>query len=335
MAEFAPSRTLTDVRLAFLAGFEYDAAVNGQSAELSAALEWDHPGAEHRPLQEFRTPEEFLVQKQIFTEGRAPIPSWPPIRGRAREKLQMEFQLPAGPLPLDFTVYASCFREQGLITLLAVADVEEVTLDRLLFVKQGKWYRCEDAAGASWLAVNAGGAPGGAESYSECFRRFLERQLAVGVAPNRWPIFDFIELSHVGPSVGGGPNSDSRLQVQEHWGLLVGDEGYRLLDSNEATYSVLLNDPAWRFRGRRDWLYNFSTTSCLAFVDPDIKAHRTDWRTYYSGTVGKVDILDRYLAFSPSIPTLQDGIPLLVEICLLRYAELRRISDLLKKDEGE
>lgn len=327
MDAFAPSRLLTDVRLAFLAGFTYDASASEQETSSRsvqrAAFEWVDPhDVTQSPLQGFRIPEEFLVQKQIFTEGRAPIPSWPPLRGRARDRLALNLNLAIRALPLDCEIFVACFAEQQIVVLLAAIDFREISLDDLIFVKQGKWYPCADLMRPV------------SKSYSECFRSFLDARGFVGVTENSWPIFDFIELCDSGPAVGRGPNENKSLTVAEHWGLLVGDEGYRLIDEGEAGYAASLTDSAWRFRGRKDWLYNFSPTSCLAFISSQTKSHRAAWREFYTQTVGNVEMLDRYLGFTTRIPTLQDGIPLLVEICLLRYAELRRISNILRREEG-
>jgi len=267
----------------------------------------------------------------MFTEGRAPIPSWPPLRGEAHDKLTLRFQLANGSLRLAFDVFVACFSEQRIITLLAVGAVPEISLDELIFVKQGKWYHCRDDS-RHWLEVVGGNTRCGV-SYSSCFEQFLRERGAVGLKPNEWPIFDFIELRSCGPAAGSGPNASANLEIDEHWGLLAGDEGYRLIDTGETNYAETLKDPAWRFRGRKDWLYNFSPTSCVAFVDAGIDASRRAWRRYYAGNVGEVAILDQYLGFNSAIPALQDGIPLLVEICLLRYVELRRISELLQREE--
>ncbi|MBV8530131.1 MAG: hypothetical protein JO104_02350 [Candidatus Eremiobacteraeota bacterium] len=331
MVEFKPSRALKNVRLSFLAGFACDPPTPNQPPVLAPNFAWDHS------LDDFRIPEKFLSQKQIFTPGHAPIPSWPPLRGQVTDKrLEVVVELAAGPRRIVFDhVFVSFFAIQRILTMLAVVSFDEILVDDLLFIKQGKWYDC-DAEAKPWLKYSDGTC---GHTYVKCFARFLNDCAVQGVKDEGWPVFDFIELRMDGPSDGPGPNTDDRLPIAEHWGLLMGDEGYRLIDTTtenyELNYKQALVGAASCFHGRRDWLYNFSPTSCLAFVDSNIEASRAAWSEFYAKNVGKIEMIDAYIGFTPVVPALQDGVPLLVEICLLRYAALKRISLLLQSEEGK
>ncbi len=336
---YKESRQVRNAGFALLAGYHCATQWQELRNATSSCIDWDDPKDPNSrgvdgPVGDFRIPEKFLISKQLFVEeGESPIPSFPPKRGRSRRDCTLDVRVGGGDkLTLPFTVVLSYFETQNVLTLVAYVRFSEISIDRLLFVKEAKWFKEKDE---DWLRLRADGSnPQRVDSYADAFEAFLHACGANGFCTKDWPLFDFLEISDYGPALGGGPNSDVRLTVREHYGLLYGDEGYRLIDDTEKRYQAFLLDDDTRFRGRAEWLYNFGHTTCLSFVTPDIAQSRLTWSTYYRDRVGYVPILDRYIGFDTDVPSLRDGIPLLVELCLLRYVELRAIADLLKKEQG-
>ncbi len=323
---FEPAPLLRNVRLAFVAGFRIQRNAHGRTTP--ARGRW--PAGWTAELCDFVIAETFLnsEQKQMFLRGRQLIKSWPPERAQAPGSLKLTLALTSRELLFEFGVYTAYFKDQRIIVAIAQSKQFDITLDDLIFVKNAKWHNCGKDAGPHWLKVTDSGACG--VSYYHCMAAFLiERGLPLDTS-EPWPLFDFIELRDRGPARGGGPNACAPLSIAQHWGLLCGDEGYRLIDESEPKYTQALQNEEWRLRNRRDWLYNFIATSCLAFVDPRIESHRRLWEEFYSRRLCQLKSVTDYVGFNPDIIGLQDGIPLIVEVCLLRYAQLRNVLEILK-----
>ena len=332
---FTEARMLRGSRFGLLCAFEYSPRSFGKWRNTSEDFTWsDETSSLTAPLLDFQIAERFLLSKQLFFGRRQPIPSYPPIRGVARKPFRLAIKLSKRRLDLDCEAIVSFFAVQNILTVLVHTEFAEITIDELIFLKEAKWYVSDGQD--LWMALETEGQTEKAlpiRSYQLALNHILGKVGAEGVTNYDWPIFDFIELHDSGPSVGRGPNSDNPLTLNEHWGLLCGDEGFRLIDHNESAYRNYLVDDANRFRGRDVFLYNFFHNSCLAFKSKDEKLMRAAWRKFYVDNVGHVPRLDRYLGFATKIPCLTDGIPLLVELCLLRYIELCRVDLILQSEE--
>ena len=332
---FAPSRLLKDVGFGFLTAFELSEKEfkkwQAKTRRSNKVVVWaDEKRLEDGGLADFAIAEAFLTSKQLFLRGGRAIPSYPPVRAFLGTK-QIIVNMAAEELPFKFNFIISHFAKQGLLTVFSYTSLPAIPIDFLIYLKESKWHGTADQThGWSWIGDK--GERVTATSYSGLLSRMLSSLRLNPLHDGNYPIFDFIELSDVGPGTGEGPNLEQRLTVQEHWGLLCGDEGYRLLCPSEKMYETYIVNPENRQRGREVFLYNFSTTSCLAFVATNRAERRRAWQIYYRDHVAYSKRLDDYLTFSPQVPGLTDGIPLVVEVCMLRYVELTRIDRELEKE---
>jgi hypothetical protein len=231
-----------------------------------------------------------------------------------------------------FNFVVSYFLEQSILSIYSSATFAAITVDQLIYIKECKWHNSSESR-QGWSYTTTDGTFAVATCYSDLVKKLLQGLGLKRLRDEQWPIFDFIELSDFGPGIGGGPNPERRLTVSEHWGLLSGDEGYRLIAEDEPAYTEFVTKPSNRFRGRRAFLYNFFPTSCLAFSSRDRSEERQRWREFYRQHVAYDRKLDDYIGFSPLAACLTDGIPLLVEVCLLRYIELARVDEELERDD--
>ncbi|GAB4226226.1 MAG: hypothetical protein Tsb0032_32540 [Kiloniellaceae bacterium] len=325
---FEPPKLLRGVRLGFLAAFEfrpepYMAFTEGSCGRFIWRAE---EAARATELANFAVAEEFLLGKQLFFGRERPIPSFPPRRGVSEARIRLAFKQRHKSIVADCEAVVSLFEEQGVLTALLHAEIDEISVDDLVFLKELKWYQ-----GAEHPLIEVGPEATPARTMHEAICQVLRCFGADPVRDNHWPIFDFIELNRDGPSVGNGPNEGNRLSVAEHWALLTGDEGFRLIDSDDEKYAKFLKSEEHLFRGRSYFLYQFFPTSCLAFTEQNADAIRGRWQAFYRENVQEIPVLDAYIGLSTRVVCLRDGIPLLVEVCLLRYIELTRIDRALSK----
>jgi hypothetical protein len=92
-----------------------------------------------------------------------------------------------------------------------------------------------------------------------------------------------------------------------------------------------------QFTSRSYFFYHFWSTSCLAFYASDMASTKASWADWYKRNVGLVPLVDRYIRLASPVPCMADGVPLVVEACLVRYMELRRLAsdlDSLMKRRG-
>lgn len=295
----------------------------------SSRIHWSNNAVPRdEPLQEFQIVQKFLLEKQLFFGRDRPFPSFPPERGITIDRLAFKLRLATRTVDLNFHLLSSYYREQKILMVLLFGELPDLSLDELIFLKQTKWYK--ETGERSCLSL-ADHPERRFASLHETIVTALEDLGLSAIDKNEWPFFDLIELHDFGPSGETGPNSENRLTSQQHFGLLTGDEGYRLIDPKEKNVCDFLAAEDMRFAGRKYFLYHFHVTSCVAFLDARIYDWRGDWRRYYKDHVGYIKLLDNYIGFRNTIPCLADGIVLLVEVCLLRYVELCRIDQLLER----
>ena len=298
-------------------------------------------------LKQFRIAENFFLDKQLFFGGKEAIPSYPPQRrGHLQKETSVTFKFGSRQnetLVLNnICVLLAYFNDQKILTVFLFTTLPSLSVDRLIFLKQAKWYRIGDKG---WSLTLDKPKPASVHSVHELmFELLASYGLALPETERAgesaaWPIFDFINLRDVCPSMTKEGNGELKkphtsnwegareLTRAQHLGLLVGDEGYRLIDKGAAShYAGSLEDANTQLRGRDYFLYQFAATSCLAFYAPNIADTKTNWANWYKDQIGHVPILDSYIRLVPEVPCLADGVPLRVEVCLLRYIVLWGIS---------
>ena len=277
-------------------------------------------------LEPYRIAERFLLDKQLFFTDEEPIPSFPPIRGRLTNSIKVSIVKNSNTINLELTVDLSAFESQKVLIAYFHCKIPEISVDDLILLKECKWFKSSSDSGSFKVKSDKLGEM---DSISDLQFQVLRSSGIHSIEQKSWPVFDYVQLTDVGPSVGRGPNLSKPLDLQEHWGLLVGDEGYRLIDYKQSNYKEHLESDETRFRGRFVFLYQFSPTSCLIFYDKNIRSKRSAWASYYQENIADIPDLVKYIGFETDVPGLTDGIPIMVEICLIRYVELKRIDELM------
>ena len=282
------SRTLDNVRFGLLGAFEllprkYIAFQRGRLGKLV----WDRDIGSDRPLEAYRAVEEFLLEKQIFFGRERQNPSFPPDRATCDVPLNIAFRIGGREFQSEFGLIVSLFSEYDVLTILLYTEFSQISVDELIFIKGLKWYKSDNDC-CIWI----GPEQDPADSIYDAMHQILRGYGSDPLSNLYWPIFDFVELSDYGPAVGEGPNEESRLHLNEHWGLLSGDEGYRYIDAERGPYSATLTSEDIKFRGRSYFLYQFFPTSCLSFMDAEVDEIKEVWRKYYKKSVNHLPVLD-------------------------------------------
>lgn len=290
----------------------------------------------------FAIAQDFLTEKMLFIRKSDPVPSLQAQRGVStiNHKLLFEFgDEHHTSLQLDMKLAVAYFRrsrDTNLLIAFIFGLIDSIHLDHLIFLKQAKWYRSEGSRG--WAARWQGEAR--SESMRKLISRAIKRCGTDGWNDNtneNWPVFDFIELSDIGPaeSVASHPKHVRTLTDEQHWGLLSGDEGYQHNKYDQkSAYQELFGAKESKFTGRSYFLYHFAPTSCIAFMSTMMRAIKSEWADDYKKNVGYVPVLDSYIRLAPEIPCMADGIPLVVEACLVRFIELRRSAQVIEQEIG-
>lgn len=346
-----PSLILQGVKFGFLSAFDMqeDAFHRWRESPAdSTGFNWIRPGQEMNSdaSQEpdlrntYRTVQRFLTEKMLFIAKTDPVPSLRAERGVSTHEHQLTFGFgneEKKQLSLNLRIAVTYFRDSGILTAFIFGSIDSITLDHLIFLKQTKWYEANSQRGwsAKWVDSHAR-----CKSIRELIATGLESRGATGLSmgfDENWPVFDFIELADVGPAatVGSHPKQPRRLTEEEHWGLLSGDEGYRLTDRDDkAAFRDALIDKVGKFSSRSHFLYHFAPTSCIAFMSPSMGEIKNEFADRYRKEIGRVDMLDSYIRLTPPIPCMADGIPIVVESCLIRFVELRRSARTIEQEIG-
>ncbi len=280
-------------------------------------------------LHEFVIVEKFFLDKQLFVGYRGVIDPCKPMRGILREDCSVKLELSSRNRKFNFKVCLAYFDMNEVLELLLFCDLDSIGLDDLIFLKQAKWYRSE-AEGWRMIAPYSDGSH--CRTIADlCAVILASCQLDTSALQQQgWPFFDFIEIENVRPCKSVQLKADHVLSDREFFGLVTGDEGYRLVDVKADYVKSVIDDKKMQFVGRKYFFYQFSLTSCVGFFSKDRHLVRKKWSDKYRYSVGYIPSLFEYTGFKNSVPCIQDGILLLVERCLLRYVKLHQLYSSLE-----
>jgi hypothetical protein len=345
MSRFHSSRELTQVSFAILSAHDVQSSTfahwKRKSGEDGTIVWADQKHADRSAsslpnpdcvslLSNFEAASGFLTEKMLFSGKDADKRFRSQARGASKTAFDVTFgfdRTSGRQRQIQFHVVLGHSEADSLLTVLCFAALDRISLDELIFIKQAKWYRTHPDQGWTLTLKDCGEC----ESLREVIEKIvLQLDLDVSGTPKEWPIFDFIELRGIGPAqvvTSQFANEGSRLTPSEHLGLVIGDEGYRFIsDHEDSRYSRVLTDEAMQFQGRDYFLYHFAATSCVGFLSSDAGEKKCDWANIYKENVGHICSLDAYQRLDPAVPCMADGVPLLVESCMVRDIGLRRIS---------
>lgn len=335
---FEPSQELSDVRFGLMGHFTLSESNYIRWQRNSGAwIKWYRSGAtgpverradDSAAIGAFRTAEDFLVGKMLFVDKEQQKKGLPD-RGELNESVpaQLRFFPNQAENVLDsgWKVILSYYSKYECLMALLYTRISKISVDQLILLRELKWYQKEQD---SWI-LSYNGKLLQTKPLLDLIHRILRDVCCCPLAlesQQKSPLFSLIELRQTGPAWGfmNGCSYVRRLKPEEHFGLLSGDEGYRLADAPDF-------DQTMQFTGRNYFSYQFSPTNCIAFYMPDMGEKKTNWADWYRGNVARVPTLDRYIRLDPFVPCLADGIPLLIELCLIRYVELTNLKDEIGK----
>ena len=270
---------------------------------------------------EYKIVEKFFLDKQLFIGKRGDIDPSKPMRGVVSETFNVCIHLSKKCIRVSFKASLAYFEKQEVLQLLLFDMIPKIDIDSLIFLKQCKWYKSEKEG---WRIVTNYSNEVEVTSISElCLSILSITGLDTKQINKEWPFFDFIEIENVSPD--SKFIAKNLLSKSEYFALVTGDEGFRLVDPDADYVANVINNDKMKFVGRKYFLYHFSLTSCIAFFSKDRLQIRKEWSNYYKDNVGYIPSLYEYTHFTNTLPCIADGILLLVERCLLRYAELHRV----------
>lgn len=290
-------------------------------------------------ISEFEVVENFLLGKMMFVGG-GENKNWNrPVRGEFTPGIPVSFdflpdQEDCEKIHWNWSVLFTYYKRYEALIVFLYSPIPKISVDQLIFLRNLNWYPEDKENRWKMECINDGTQLG---SIQALFNHVLTASLLGDKKiDNNCPIFSFMELQAVGPSneILSFPKNRRQLSAAEHYGLFSGDEGYRLVNlhlplgalGNKPGDALASFDPKLTFSGRRHFAYQFSPTSCLAFMAEDVAAEKAKWEKWYSENVCNAPILLRYIRLASTVPCLSDGIPVLIEICMLRYAALVKVE---------
>jgi hypothetical protein len=339
---YSASRYLYDVKFGLLSAIELSTnEYRRWKHDKTTPINWQQKDINGLPdnnagsiLNDFFVVEKFYLDKQLFVGKRGGWHSFRPERGISNRSIEVRYKLAKRSIAkrsikVEFKVAVAYFEEHNVMQILLFTTFPKIRLDDLIFIKQAKWYQVE-TSGWKLLVNLSGPSP---DNLSSLCAKVLNSFGLADVEDKGHPFFDFIEVSNLSPSENPSENksfkADHRLTTNEHYGLLTGDEGYRLIGDNNESVKNALSNETMSFGSRDYFFYHFTSTSCVCFFSKDRSKIRNEWSRWYRDNVGFIPSLYDYTNFSSPLPCIADGVILLIERCLLRYIELSRVYEYL------
>ena len=339
---FEPSTVLSNVQFGLMGYLPLteERFKEWRKQDQSKLIAWGDKSQPPPPtIKQFQIVEEFLLGKMLFVGDNHKKEKNRPFRGELIESVSALFEFGGNSTfenktPWEWNVIFTFYpKYDALITLLYVT-IPSISVDQLIFLRELKWY-LPDENKSSKMILQKGNLP--LTSFKDLFDKiFPDVQLTEEKIDTNCPFFSFMELRSIGPAeaVMPYPESAHRLSAAEHYGLFSGDEGYRLVSVGSTCtssgaktgYPSPLFDPKFQFSGRRHFAYHFSPTNCIGFMSSDLATKKGEWANWYSVNVTHVPTLSDYIRLASDVPCLSDGIPVLVEVCMLRYMVLVKIE---------
>lgn len=343
--EFFASPMLFNVQFGLMGYFKMPHANfcrwRNQAAEKK--IFWHAPDTEFMSsppvIQQFRTIERFLIEKMLFVGKKRQLSGSIPWRGKLESNIPTEFRCRTGtgqehPLEIIWNVSLSYYQENDGLILFLHANIPEISLDHLILLRNLKWQQSPNLASWSISVKNSAKQFGLYQSFIHNILAESGHSCPTGQSDQSAPLFSFTALDQIGPAKDVMPyplfDDKKRLTEQEHWGLLSGDEGYRFVQIEKENRYISLQDKKMQFCGRDYFSYHFSPTNCIGFFSERMAATKKAWADWYRENIADIPTLDGYIRLSPEVPCLADGIPILVELCLLRYVELTNVEQELR-----
>ncbi|HTV32184.1 MAG TPA: hypothetical protein VME69_03655 [Methylocella sp.] len=328
---YEQSQKLIDVGLGYMGHFK----MSPNDPWFQKSSPWIQWKKEHSSaISQFRQVEDFLVNKMLFVGKVRQADGSIPKRGELKTPASVEFLFVPGQenssINLNFNVVFTFYHKyEGLIVFL-YANVSEISVDHLIILREIHWYSADNHSWKISYRDPITGVSKPMESLRHLISSILEDVLCPWVvhSAKQCPqLFSLIELRRTAPAWGFMNDSpiQQRLTPNEHWGLLSGDEGYRLIGQPDF-------DEILQFNGRRYFSYHFSPTNCIAFYWNDMGERKSSWADWYRENIANIPMLDSYIRLNPQVPCLADGIPLLIELCLLRYVQLTNLHSVLESE---
>ena len=327
-----------------LAKTQFDVWRNGCGTGL---VTWSDNPEPTATVCEFQIVENFLTNKMLFVGNSDTKGENTPIRGELLKKTlvsceyKVEDEKSQNTAWQWSTLFAFYEKYEALLVIIHT-NIPEISVDQLVFLREKVW--CPKSETASWQLIVE---PEKKRLYS--FHSLFDQVLEAGGLPTvkidvDYPLFSLMELRTIGPAeeVMNFPVQAAQLTLGEHYGLFSGDEGYRLVNlektqtkpSINTGYPWSLFDTQYQFSGRKYFAYHFAATNCICFMAKDVAVQKKQWAEWHADHVANMSSVVDYIGLAASVPCLSDGIPVMIELCMIRYRtmiglerELRRAFD--------
>lgn len=344
---FQPSTTLSNVKFGLmgylpLSKEEFDTWRTGDKAGLVGWSDSGQPPS--ATIREFQIVENFLPNKMLFVGNSDSKGENVPLRGELTKQVPVQCDFGVGPDAEKSTAWSWAavfvfYEKYDALVILLHTDIPRISVDQLVFLREQVWYPGNTKK--SWrLFVESEQKV--LDSFHALFNCVLsDARLHSLKIDKDYPLFSLIELRSIGPAteVMNFPSHRDSLTLGEHYGLFSGDEGYRLVNLERGGagspintgYPSSLFDPQYQFSGRKHFAYHFSSTNCICFMAEDVANLKKKWADWYTAQVVEMSTVSEYVGLATNVPCLSDGIPIMVEVCMIRYRSLVSIERELRQ----
>ena len=281
-------------------------------------------------LEDYILVENFFLSKQLFHVGRDYT-----IISRFTPPINIELTFPikskdGNTTKVKPTIIISYHKDIDVVTLILNTAFDEIGTDDLIYIKSLKWNSIGHYEKAPKLKVTINGKDLEEQYFCDIFK-ILFNEIFKGklkIETETESPLDLIEIrdNEFGEQMFYGGHNDLLF------GILVGDEGYMI--NSLKMMNKHISNPDIIMEYREYFKYFFAPTTILGLFSKDYPECKKKFSEVYANQYSNFEPLCKYINLVSDIANLSDGLALVGEVTLIRYAILKEI-DLKIRDQFE